>query len=102
MNKLSSKRNYFKRGDAEARREIWSDVGQFRPGKASASQGTNLPISSASPRLRDLIPFVHSCFILPRQVRSSGETHAFGASKNVSESEELASVRPSGLLRGDT
>ena len=65
-------RNYFKRGDAETRRKIWSEFANCVPAESSSAQSPNLPIFlrvSAPPRLR---PIVHSCFNLAPQVRGSG------------------------------
>ncbi len=65
MNNLSINRTHFNRGDAEARRKTWSEVANLRSGRVIVTRGPTSQSSSASPRLRGLRPFVHSCFNLP-------------------------------------
>src|SRR5260370_4524132 len=65
MNNLSTNRTYLNRGDAEARRKIWSEVANLCSAESSSPMARTSQSSSASPRLRGLRPFVHSCFNLP-------------------------------------
>ncbi len=67
MNNLSINRAYFNRGDAEARRKIWSGVANLRSGRVIVTHGPNLPIVlrvSAPPRFKTFCSFLPSMKVL--------------------------------------
>src|SRR5260370_28721026 len=74
MNNLSIKTQLLKRGDAEARRKIWSELANCVPAESSVTRSPNLPIFLRVSAPQRLKPLVHSGFNLPRRCVARNDT----------------------------